>query len=314
MIKRTLCFTNPAYLSLKDRQMVIRLPEVEKSDMPDALKVGSVRTIPIEDVGVVVLDNKQITLTHGLLEALLENNCSVITCDSRSMPVGLMLPLCGNTLQSERFRDQLDASLPLKKQLWQQTVKAKIDNQMAVLARCAGAETGCMRRWAADVHSGDPDNLEGRAAAYYWKNLFGGLSWLAGFTRDREGVPPNNLLNYGYAILRAVIARSLVSSGLLPTLGIHHHNRYNAYCLADDMMEPYRPYVDELVYGIVVEYGADIPDDITKDLKMRLLGIPVAEVRIGGKRSPLMVAATQTTASLYKCFTGEMRRIAYPEM
>ena len=147
MIKRTLCFTNPAYLSLKDRQMVIRLPEVEKSDMPDALKVGSVRTIPIEDVGVVVLDNKQITLTQGLLEALLENNCSVITCDSRSMPVGLMLPLCGNTLQSERFRDQLDASLPLKKQLWQQTVKAKIDNQMAVLARCAGAETGCMRRW-----------------------------------------------------------------------------------------------------------------------------------------------------------------------
>ena len=314
MIKRTLCFTNPAYLSLKDRQMEIRLPEVEKSDMPDALKVGSVRTIPIEDVGVVVLDNKQITLTQGLLEALLENNCSVITCDSRSMPVGLMLPLCGNTLQSERFRDQLDASLPLKKQLWQQTVKAKIDNQMAVLARCAGAETGCMRRWAADVRSGDPDNLEGRAAAYYWKNLFRGLSWLSGFTRDREGMPSNNLLNYGYAILRAVIARSLVSSGLLPTLGIHHHNRYNAYCLADDMMEPYRPYVDELVYGIVVEYGADIPDDITKDLKMRLLGIPVAEVRIGGKRSPLMVAATQTTASLYKCFTGEMRRIAYPEM
>ena len=314
MIKRTLCFTNPAYLSLKDRQMVIRLPEVEKSDMPDALKVGSVRTIPIEDVGVVVLDNKQITLTQGLLEALLENNCSVITCDSRSMPVGLMLPLCGNTLQSERFRDQLDASLPLKKQLWQQTVKAKIDNQMAVLVRCAGAETGCMRRWAADVRSGDPDNLEGRAAAYYWKSLFGGLSWLAGFTRDREGMPPNNLLNYGYAILRAVIARSLVSSGLLPTLGIHHQNRYNAYCLADDMMEPYRPYVDELVYGIVVEYGADIPDDITKDLKMRLLGIPVVEVRIGGKRSPLMVAATQTTASLYKCFTGEMRRIAYPEM
>lgn len=314
MIKRTLCFTNPAYLSLKDRQMVIRLPEVEKSDMPDALKVGSVRTIPIEDVGVVVLDNKQITLTQGLLEALLENNCSVITCDSRSMPVGLMLPLCGNTLQSERFRDQLDASLPLKKQLWQQTVKAKIDNQMAVLARCAGAETGCMRHWAADVRSGDPDNLEGRAAAYYWKNLFRGLSWLAGFTRDREGMPPNNLLNYGYAILRAVIARSLVSSGLLPTLGIHHHNRYNAYCLADDMMEPYRPYVDEFVYGIVVEYGADIPDDITKDLKMRLLGIPVVEVRIGGKRSPLMVAATQTTASLYKCFTGEMRRIAYPEM
>lgn len=314
MIKRTLCFTNPAYLSLKDRQMVIRLPEVEKSDMPDVLKKESVRTIPVEDIGVVVFDNRQITITHGLLEALLENNCSVVTCDSRSMPVGLMLPLCGNTVQSERFRDQLDASVPLKKQLWQQTVKAKIDNQAAVLAACAGAETGCMRRWSADVRSGDPDNLEGRAAAYYWKSLFAGVPGLSDFTRDRQGIPPNNLLNYGYAILRAVIARSLVSSGLLPTLGIHHHNRYNAYCLADDVMEPYRPLVDSLVFCIVNEYGGDMPEDITKELKMRLLGIPVTDVRIGGKRSPLMVAATQTTASLYKCFTGEARRIAYPVM
>lgn len=314
MIKRTLCFTNPAYLSLKDRQMVIRLPEVEKSDMPDVLKKESVRTIPVEDIGVVVFDNRQITITHGLLEALLENNCSVVTCDSRSMPVGLMLPLCGNTVQSERFRDQLDASVPLRKQLWQQTVKAKIDNQAAVLAACSGAETGCMRRWSADVRSGDPDNLEGRAAAYYWKSLFAGVPGLSDFTRDRQGIPPNNLLNYGYAILRAVIARSLVSSGLLPTLGIHHHNRYNAYCLADDVMEPYRPLVDSLVFGIVNEYGGDMPEDITKELKMRLLGIPVTDVRIGGKRSPLMVAATQTTASLYKCFTGEARRIAYPVM
>ena len=314
MIKRTLCFTNPAYLSLKDRQMVIRLPEVEKSYMPDVLKKESVRTIPVEDIGVVVFDNRQITITHGLLEALLENNCSVVTCDSRSMPVGLMLPLCGNTVQSERFRDQLDASVPLKKQLWQQTVKAKIDNQAAVLAACAGAETGCMRRWSADVRSGDPDNLEGRTAAYYWKSLFAGVPGLSDFTRDRQGIPPNNLLNYGYAILRAVIARSLVSSGLLPTLGIHHHNRYNAYCLADDVMEPYRPLVDSLVFCIVNEYGGDMPEDITKELKMRLLGIPVTDVRIGGKRSPLMVAATQTTASLYKCFTGEARRIAYPVM
>lgn len=314
MIKRTLCFTNPAYLSLKDKQMVIRLPEVEKSDMPDILKKESVRTIPVEDIGVVVLDNRQITLTHGLLEALLENNCSVVTCDSHSMPVGLMLPLCGNTVQSERFHYQLDASVPLKKQLWQQTVKAKIDNQAVVLSACAGVETGCMRRWSADVRSGDPDNLEGRAAAYYWKSLFVGVPGLSGFTRDRQGIPPNNLLNYGYAILRAVIARSLVSSGLLPTFGIHHHNRYNAYCLADDIMEPYRPLVDSLVFGIVNEYGGNMPEDITKELKMRLLGIPVTDVRISGKRSPLMLAATQTTASLYKCFTGEVRRIAYPVM
>ena len=314
MIKRTVCFTNPAYLSLKDMQMVIRLPEVEKSNMPDTLKKESVRTIPIEDIGVVVLDNRQITLTHGLLEALLENNCSVITCDIRNMPVGLMLPLCGNSVQSERFRCQLDASVPLKKQLWQQTVRAKIDNQAAVLADCAGAEVGCMRRWSADVRSGDPDNLEARAAAYYWKRLFAGMPGLDGFTRDRHGIPPNNLLNYGYAILRAVVARSLVSSGLLPTLGIHHHNRYNAYCLADDIMEPYRPLVDNLVFGIVREYGGSIPEYITKELKMKLLGISVIDVKIGGRRSPLMVAATQTTASLYKCFTGEIRRISYPDL
>lgn len=171
-----------------------------------------------------------------------------------------------------------------------------------------------MERWAADVRSGDPDNLEGRAAVYYWRNLFAGVAGLGGFTRDRNGMPPNNLLNYGYAILRAVIARSLVSSGMLPTLGIHHHNRYNAYCLADDVMEPYRPYVDELVLGMVREYGGELPGDLTKEMKMRLLGIPVIDVRVGGKRSPLMVAATQTTASLYKCFTGEARRIAYPDL
>ena len=293
MIKRTLCFTNPAYLSLKDRQMVIRLPEVEKGDVPDVVKKEAVRTVPVEDIGVVVFDNRQITVTHGLLEALLENNCAVVTCDSRGLPVGLMLPLCGNTVQSERFRDQIGASLPLKKQLWQQTVKAKIDNQAALLSTLSGVETGCMERWAADVRSGDPDNLEGRAAVYYWRNLFAGVA---------------------DAILRAVIARSLVSSGMLPTLGIHHHNRYNAYCLADDIMEPYRPYVDELVLGMVREYGGELPGDLTKEMKMRLLGIPVIDVRVGGKRSPLMVAATQTTASLYKCFTGEARRIAYPDL
>lgn len=313
MIKRTLCFTSPAYLSLKDNQIVIKLPEVERGDLPERMKRDSVRTVSVEDTGVLVLDNRRITITQGLLEALLENNCAIITCDSRSMPVGLMLPLCGNTVQSERFRNQLNASIPLKKQLWQQTVKAKIANQAAVLARCTDVETGCMKRWIDDVRSGDPDNLEGRAAAYYWKQLFRNIPELSGFTRDREGIPPNNLLNYGYAILRAVIARALVGSGMLPTLGIHHHNRYNAYCLADDIMEPYRPYVDEIVFGIVNGVDKDY-SELGKELKIRLLSIPTLDVRIGGKRSPLMIAAAQTTASLYKCFTGELRRVAYPEM
>ncbi|GCB36932.1 type II CRISPR-associated endonuclease Cas1 [Bacteroides faecalis] len=308
MIKKTLYFGNPVYLSLRNAQLVIKLPDVEKAtDLPEILKKQVEVTKPIEDIGIVVLDNKQITITSSLLEALLENNCSVITCDSKGMPLGLMLPLHGNTTQNERFREQLAASLPLKKQLWQQTIQTKINNQASVLKDCMNEEVKCMRVWAADVRSGDPDNLEARAAAYYWKSLFANIY---NFTRAREGISPNNLLNYGYAILRAVVARGLMTSGLLPTLGIHHHNRYNAYCLADDIMEPYRPYVDELVFGLVQEYGKNV--ELTKEVKTRLLTIPTLEVQIGGKRSPLMVAVGQTTASLYKCFSGELRRIAYP--
>ena len=297
MIKQTLYFGNPAYLSLKDRQLVIRLPDKDQSV-----------TRPIEDIGVVIVDNKQITLTSSLIEALLGNNCALITCDSSHLPVGLMLHPCGNTTQTERFRHQLSASLPLKKQLWQQTISQKIANQAQVLKECFGVEVGNMLSWSKNVKSGDSDNLEARAAAYYWRNMFDDEDV---FIRDREGEPPNNLLNYGYAILRAIVARGLVGSGLLPTLGIHHHNRYNAYCLADDIMEPYRPYVDELVVNIRKEF--DDTDFLDKEIKKRLLSIPTIEVRINNHRRPLMVAVTETTASLYKCFSGELRKIAYPE-
>lgn len=308
MIKKTLYFGNPTYLSLRSEQLIIKLPEVEKGDLPDSFKQKATRTIPIEDIGVVVLDHKQITLTQGVIEKLLENNCALITCGSNRMPVGLMLPLCGNTTQNERFRNQLNISLPLQKQLWQQTVQYKIHNQASVLGGMRGTIVKNMQAWVKEVKSGDPDNLEARAAAYYWRNLF---PEIPDFTRDRGGCPPNNLLNYGYAILRAVVARSLVISGLLPTLGIHHHNRYNAYCLADDIMEPYRPYVDELVVKIV-DSGVDC-SELTKEIKSQLLTIPVIDVVINGERSPLMIAVGQTTASLYKCFSGELRKIMYPE-
>lgn len=308
MIKKTLYFGNPTYLSLRDAQLVIKMPEIEKNDtLPDPYKKALERTIPIEDIGVVVLDNKRITITTGVMEALLDNNCAVITCDSKNMPTGMMLPLTGNTLQSERFRDQIDASLPLRKQLWQQTVKQKIANQENVLHLYTTTNTNCMKVWVGEVKSGDAENMEARAAAYYWKNLFPDIP---DFVRGRDGEPPNNLLNYGYAILRAVIARALVGTGLLPTLGIHHHNRYNAYCLADDIMEPYRPYVDELVIQIMHE--EDDYTVLTRDIKAKLLQIPVLDVVIDGKRSPLMIAAGITTASLYKCYSGERRLISYP--
>jgi CRISPR-associated protein Cas1 len=313
MIKRTLYFENPAYLSLKNKQLVIKLPEIEKSEsLPDSFKEECIKTIPIEDIGVVIIDNKQITFTSGLIDALLENNCALITCGSNRMPVGLLLPLEGNTLQNERFTAQVEASLPLKKQLWQQTVQTKIENQAAVLKKCRGTEVGNMLKWTDEVRSGDIDNMEARAAVYYWKNLFPDI---AGFVRNREGVPPNNLLNYGYAILRAVVARSLVASGLLPTLGIHHHNRYNAYCLADDIMEPYRPFVDKLVVEIAdveAKHALSLPMELTKEIKTKLLKIPVLDVMLNGQRSPLMIAVGQTTASLAKCFLGEIRKIAYP--
>ena len=306
MIKRTLYFGNPAYLSLKMKQMVVRIPQKDDGDLPS--EEDMVRTLPIEDLGVIILDNKQITITQGLMEALLENNCAVITCDSKRMPVGLILPLSGNTIQNERFRSQLDSSLPLRKQLWQQTIEAKIRNQAAVLRYVTGQEHRNMLKWSDNVRSGDADNMEARAAVYYWKTIFPDDPY---FIRDREDEGANALLNYGYAILRAVVARALVGAGLLPTLGIHHHNRYNAYCLADDIMEPYRPYVDKLVVEMLND-GAE--DRLNATNKVRLLNIPVIEVMINDRRSPLMIAVSHTVSSLVKCFRGDCRKLIYPDL
>ncbi|MCQ2300739.1 MAG: type II CRISPR-associated endonuclease Cas1 [Bacteroidales bacterium] len=310
-MKRTLCFSNPAYLSLSNGQMVVRLPENEaQNQLPEHLRSLPIKaTIPVEDVGVVVLDHKQITITHALMGALLQNNSALVHCNAQHMPLGLFLPLEGNTLQSERFRQQIDASLPLKKQLWQQTVQQKIRNQATLLSHARKEEVGCMMAWAAQVRSGDADNLEGRAAAYYWPRLF---VQEPTFVRDREGAAPNALLNYGYAIVRSIVAQALVATGLLPTLGIHHHNRYNAYCLADDIMEPYRPYVDHMVVQLNKRFPSC--NEITKEVKMELLSIPTIDVCIGSRTSPLCSAVSQTVASLYRCYTGEQRRILYPEM
>ena len=281
------------------------MPQKNDGDLPIGEDV--VKTIPIEDTGIVILDNKQITITQGLMEALLENNCALITCDSKRMPTGLMLPLAGNTIQTERFKSQIEASLPLKKQLWQQTIEAKISNQAAVLKYVKGELHNNMLKWAGSVKSGDTENMEARAAVYYWKTVFDDEF----FTRDNDSDGRNGLLDYGYAILRAIVARALVGAGLIPTLGIHHHNRYNAYCLADDIMEPYRPYVDKLVLDILAE---DSCATISQSVKTKLLGLPVTEVVINEHRSPLMLAVSQTVSSLVKCYRGESRRLIYPEM
>lgn len=296
MIKRILFFGNPAYLSTKNEQLVLTYPDSKEE-----------KTIPIEDLGYVVLEHPQITITNGLMTKLIQNKTAVITCDKQHLPCSLVQPLVGHSEQTERIRYQLNATLPLKKQLWQQTVIAKIDNQANhLLARDKNALK--LKRWVKEVKTADHDNHEALAAAYYFQSLFNEID---DFSRNQKGVPPNNLLNYGYAILRAVTARALVSSGMLPSVGIFHHNKYNAYCLADDIMEPYRPYVDAIVYEIV-ETGCQI-EALNTNIKSQLLMIPAMDVVIDGKQSPLMNAMSRTTNSLFECFQGSRRKILYPE-
>lgn len=299
MIKRTLYFGNPASLRLKDKQLSI------ESTIDGETKAA---TVPVEDIGIVIIDHPQITLSSGLLQALQEKNTAVITCDYRHMPQSLLLPIEGHTIQQERYDAQLGASEPLKKQLWAQTVTQKIKNQAGTLNSLL-LKSDYLYPLYKNVKSGDSDNCEATAAVYYWQTIFKHVN---GFVRHREGPPPNNFLNYGYAILRGTMARSIVAAGLLPTLGIFHRNRYNAFCLADDLMEPYRPYIDEVVYQMVNEFG--LVNDLQKEHKAVLLKIPAMDVIIDGEKSPLMIATQRTAVSLVKCFMGEQRKLVYPEM
>jgi CRISPR-associated protein Cas1 len=295
MIKRTLYFGNPAYLKTKNEQLVIEVLDTDET-----------KSVPIEDIGIVILDHQQITITQAVMAKLLQNNTALITCNDTHHPVGLQLCLDGHTLQSQKFKAQISSSAPLKKQLWQQTVAIKIENQAALLA-AERAENKYLLHLACTVKSGDSGNNEAKAAAYYWKHIF---PEFLQFRRERYGPPPNNLLNYGYAILRAIVARSLVASGLLPTLGIFHRNQYNAYCLADDIMEPYRPFADQVVCNIIRMNGRFL--EMTPSMKRDLLSIPVMDVIIEGQKSPLMNAVQRTTASLAKCFEGSGRKILFP--
>lgn len=296
MLKRTLFFGNPAYLSTKNEQLVVTYPDKEQE----------VRTVPIEDIAVIVMENQQITITNGLLEKLIQRGVAVINCNQQHLPIGMFLPLNGHTEQTERFRTQMSASVPLKKNLWQQTVTAKIQNQAAHLKQY-GIPVQNMFHWAKSVTSGDTQNHEARAAAYYWQSLFD----IPNFNRQQNGIPPNNLLNYGYAILRGITARALVSSGMHPSLGIFHRNKYNAYCLADDIMEPYRPFIDLVVKDLTEMH--DSIEELTPAIKQELLKTIAMDVILDGKRSPLMVAMSRTTNSLYECFSGVSRKILYPE-
>lgn len=262
------------------------------------------KSIPIEDIGFVVLEHQQTSVTLPLLNALSDNNVAVILCGKDFMPNAMLMNLDSNKTQGESYRAQTEASEPLKKGLWKQTIEAKIRNQAALLNKL-GKDGNKLKPYYSNVKSGDTDNREGIAAKIYWSELFG-----SGFIRSRDGVEPNNLLNYGYTLLRAAVARSLMGSGLFPAFGIFHRNRYNAFPLADDIMEPFRPYVDEIVFGLYAG-GERV---LTKEVKAKLLGLLFVDAVFGKVTRPLDVGLTQTTASLAKCFAGTQKKIVYPSL
>ncbi|MEM3373500.1 MAG: type II CRISPR-associated endonuclease Cas1, partial [Candidatus Anstonellales archaeon] len=286
MLKQTIYFGNPAHLRVENKQLKITL----KTQPPQE------KSLPIEDIGVVIIDHPQITITSGAIAELMNNNVSLISCNESYMPIALMLPFEGHHIQTQRMRAQISASEPLKKNLWMQTVQAKIFNQSIVLEK-QGVINHPLYNFIKEVKSGDSTNKEASAANFYWSNIFPDIP---NFVREPKGEYPNNLLNYGYAILRSLTARALVSAGLFPSLGIYHHNKYNAYCLADDIMEPYRPYVDWWVILIMIKF----PDkkELDKDLKRELLLIPQLDVHFENETSPMMIAVQRTATSLAQCF------------
>lgn len=294
MLKRTLLFTSPVYLSLKNEQLVVCF-----KDTPD-----DKRTIPIEDIGFILIDNPMVSITMPLINALADNNVALIFCDEKSMPNAMLQNLDTHSLQCEILNKQIAIGEVLRKNLWKQTIEAKIKNQSKLLMKL-GKDGNVLKPYYSNVKSGDADNREGAAARIYWMRLFGN-----DFVRDRNLSGINSLLNYGYTILRAATTRALMGAGLLPAIGIFHHNRSNAFPLADDIMEPYRPYVDEIVYGMF----NDGMTELNQKSKSSLLHVLFCDTHFSKVTRPLSIALTMTAASLVKCFSREMDKISYPLM
>lgn len=295
MLKKTLFFSTPCYLHVKNCQLVYK----------PRLQNYSETTFPIEDLGFVIIDNRQITISMFVIESLIENNVAVIFCDSKHYPRSLLLNLDSNHIQTSIFTSQINTSIPVKKNIWKQIVEAKIKNQMLLLKKL-GKQYVEFCDYKNSVKSGDSTNREAVASRVYWKRLFSHIE----FKRERRGKFPNNALNYGYALLRASVSRSLTGSGLLPTIGIHHCNKYNAFCLADDIMEPFRPFVDEEVYKMSL--GNTRADELTLDMKKQLLELLAVDTIYPKVKRPLMIGLSQTTASLARCFSGEEKKVIFP--
>ena len=297
MIKKTILIENKSAITTKNQQLVLK-SEIRES------------TIPIEDIGFLVLDHPEIYLSIPAMNLIVENNTAIIICGSNHLPNGMFLNLNSHHIQQEIFKNQIEASVPLKKQLWQQTIIEKIRNQGELLAKIT-KNKNTFDFLASKVLSGDTSNMEGVAAQQYWKNFPLPNHEIDGIKRERYGDYPNNFLNYGYAILRAATARALSGSGLLNTLGIHHKNKYNAFALADDIMEPFRPIVDEKVFDIMKRYQEQ---ELNTAIKAELLQILTQTVYFKEEKSPLMVGLQKTASSLQQCFTGNRKKIKYPKL
>ncbi len=295
MIKKSILIENKTSITAKNLQLIIK-SEIRES------------TIPIEDIGFLVLDHQEIYLSLPAMNLLVENNTAVIICSKNHLPNGMLLNLNSHHIQQEVFKTQIDASVPLKKQLWQQTIVEKITNQGILLAKITQSKNS-FEFLASKVLSGDTSNMEGVAAGQYWKTFFD--TYDINFRRERFGDYPNNFLNYGYAILRAATARALSGSGLLNTLGIHHKSKYNAFALADDIMEPFRPLVDEKVFEIMQQYDEQ---ELNTKIKAELLQVLTRTVYFKDEKSPLMVALQKTASSLQQCFMGNRKKIKYPKL
>lgn len=295
MLKRTLFFSSGGKLSIKNTLLVYK---------PDH-STAEEHTFAVEDIGFIVIESNQMLITSYALNQLVENNVAVVFCDNSHLPSGQLIPYSGNSLCAAIVSAQLSASEALRGKLWKQTIQAKLKNQAECLKRL-GFEYKKVEALSKTVKTGDSDNNEAIGARFY----FGQLGTADYFCRDREGIPPNNALNYGYAILRAATARAIIGSGMLCVSGIHHCNQYNAFALADDVMEPYRPFIDEVVFG---ERDFFKTEDLTREHKAKLLQLLAMDVKIRNDRRPLANALSYTTASLARCFQKEEKEIAYPE-
>ena len=282
------------FLSLRHEQLVIRIDE-----QPEV-------TVPLAEVAAVILTSPRITATQPALAGLMRHGGSVIVCDDSHQPAGMMLPLSANTTQTQRMIAQMRASVPTGKRIWKQIVQEKIRSQAATLM-AADRGDGGLPALVGLVRSGDPTNVEGRAAQRYWPLLFDNPN----FRRRRDADDQNRLLNYGYAILRAAVGRAICASGLHPSIGVHHHGRNNPWCLADDLMEPYRPLIDSAVVELVGLYGSDCPLDGTS--KARLVSVMSERLASDGEQRTVFDWISRTSASLAQVFLGEATELFYPD-